>query len=176
MFPVYIVRHPIERALSVYKFEKKQDIDRPGPNQAKALNFNDYIVWRMSPDSGAILRNANTLFCAGVGRKDVDEKGYQKALYNLSNTYLVGIVNRFDESMNIFEKYLRKHFPLIDMSYVVQNINQSQDKSMQEKILEVESLLSDETKKILYDRNQMDLQLFQESNRLIKERLSGESF
>lgn len=125
VIPIYLLRHPIERVLSVYNFERKQKANTPGAIAAKKYNFKDYVKWRMEPSVNRTIRDYQTLYLAGqhtVGNgKDVDKIIFERALKKLSQTQCVGIVEMFDESMCVFEEELRSYFPKIDLSYIKQN-------------------------------------------------------
>jgi len=42
----------------------------------------------------------------------------------LKNVEMLGFVDRFDESMVLFESFLKEYFPDLDMAYIPQNVNQ----------------------------------------------------
>lgn len=118
--PIYFLRNPIERIRSVYDFEKKQlPAITQGAIKAKKLNFKEYVAWYMQHDSPATIRNLQTIFLSG-GKNDF-ERAFKSALNNLKKTQCIGIVDRYDESMVVFEDYLRDYFPGIDLSYIRRN-------------------------------------------------------
>lgn len=160
IIPVYFLRDPIERILSVYKFERKQDPITPGAIHAKKYDLNDYVIWRMRPDVGGIIRNANTRFCAGRGRNIIINEEYLKiAQNNLRLTPCVGFVDRFDESIALFKNTLSKYYPLMSFTYQRQNINQEVSKTAKEKMDEIRELLEEDTWSILLDENYFDILL-----------------
>jgi tetratricopeptide (TPR) repeat protein len=166
--PVYFLRHPIERIKSVYNFEKKQkDINTEGSKKAKELSFNDFVKWYMQDNSPATIRNAQTIFLSGdgpsPGRMDYKFEIAKKNL--LSTNTLIGIVNRYDETMVVFEEKLKKYFPNIDLSYIPKNItNKNFNKSLDDKIKEVENELDYDVKQLVYKNNYYDLELFKLAN------------
>lgn len=88
------------------------------------------------------------------------------------NTQLVGVVDRFDESIKIFEKEFKKYYPNIDMSYIKQNVNQSEEVALSEKIASVTDSLSEENKEKLNKNNEFDTKLYDFANDLIKSRFN----
>ena len=108
---VYFLRHPIERFRSVYSFEKKQPVEAStGARMAKVLDFKEYVEWRMKDDVPATIRNLQTIFLAGQGanhKKSIKDL-YEFAFKNLINSSLVGVVDRYDESMVVFEEHLKQ--------------------------------------------------------------------
>ena len=65
IIPVFLLRHPIERILSVYTFEREQKSSSPGAKAAKKYNFKDYVQWRMDPEVNRTIRNYQTSYLAG---------------------------------------------------------------------------------------------------------------
>lgn len=160
IIPVYFLRDPIERVLSVYKFERKQDPITPGAIHAKKYDLNDYVIWRMRPDVGGIIRNANTRFCAGRGRNIIINEEYLKiAQKNLLLTPCVGFVDRFDESIVLFKNTLSKYYPFMSFKYQRQNINQEVSKTANEKMDEIRELLQEDTWNLLLHENSFDILL-----------------
>ena len=51
ILPAILLRHPIDRAGSVYAFELRQDSNTPGAVNAKKMTFPEYVSWRMEPRS-----------------------------------------------------------------------------------------------------------------------------
>ena len=124
--PVYFLRHPLARMRSVYAFEREQQADTPGAVAAKEKNFRDYVSWRMRPDVRRTIRDYQTVYLAGqhdfTSSRDIATAHFPAAVKNLNAAALVGIVERYDESMVVLEEILRESFPRIDLSYIPQNV------------------------------------------------------
>jgi len=122
---LHLLRHPFSRALSVYSFERRQNAQTPGAMAAKQLELPEYLHWRMEPDVPGVLRNYQTAYIMGCHRPVVDSQEmaalFPGALEQLSRLRLVGLVERFDESMVLFETLLRPIFPALDLAYQPQN-------------------------------------------------------
>ncbi|MFO7990227.1 MAG: hypothetical protein R6U16_12150, partial [Desulfotignum sp.] len=69
-------------------------------------------------------------------------------------------VNRFDESMVLFEENLRSYFPKIDLSYKTQNINQKPDETIEQRIGKLKNEIGGNNFKSLVEHNQFDLSLY----------------
>ncbi|RLA55301.1 MAG: hypothetical protein DRQ98_05595 [Gammaproteobacteria bacterium] len=164
--PVHLLRHPIERIRSVYDFERKQRGVTPGAKAAKSKSFKEYVEWRMRQDVSRTIRNYQTAYLAGHHRRSTDvniiSRHFVDAVEMVTNVSLVGLVERYDESMVVLEDALRAYFPEIDLSYVAQNVSarksaQSGDGGATEEILgELGSL-----QKTVIDENSFDLALYQ---------------
>jgi len=171
IIPVFIFRHPIERIRSVYLFERKQTEKTPGSIHAKKYNFKQYVEWRMQPDVNATIKDFQVRFIVNIRRPQyiVNTKDLTKAEQTLTDSTLVGIVDRYDESMVVFEDYLRKYFPMINLAYIKQNVNQANAAmSVKEKKNKVLAELGD-LADMVRANNEADLAIYQFANNLLDE-------
>ncbi|MBN7795176.1 hypothetical protein [Parahaliea mediterranea] len=122
---LYLLRHPLRRALSVYAFERRQDAQSRGARAAKEMDLQSYLAWRMRPDVPNVVRNYQTAYLAGCHRPMIGEQEmaelFGRALAALNAAPLVGLVERFDESMVLFEALLESRYPGLDLAYKPQN-------------------------------------------------------
>jgi hypothetical protein len=174
--PVYILRNPIERVLSVYEFERRQPSSTPGAVNAKRWDIDEYVRWRLQPDSGATIRNYQVRYLTGMHRfpkRRVSNEVYQAALENLQSAVSrIGIVEKLDESFVEFEHALRHHQPFatLDLAYVSQNVNTSRPATSGERIDELRVRLGDSLFDELMAANEFDNRLHAEADRLLAER------
>lgn len=163
-FPIVLLRHPIERARSAYRFERQQDSDSPGARMAKELDFSSYVKWRMDPKVGGTIRNNQVHYCGGwiTGPKFPPlEEIYRLASRFVAENPCVGLVERFDESMVLFEESLRPAFPGIDLTYVKQNVTESHRKEpLVAKLEKIRQEIGDDTYDLLVRKNSYDLKLY----------------
>lgn len=176
--PVYMLRHPIERIQSVYAFERKQDADTPGAIAAKEKDFADYVAWRMQEEVPRTIRDYQASYIAGFHTRKIKATApadwLQRAMHHLEFLDCVGVVDRYDESMVVFEDYLQRYFPDIDLAYVRQNVSQ-QDASDQELSTRVHSTLEKLgvlTPQVL-DKNSYDLALYRQANQKLDDAIAG---
>ena len=171
---IYFLRHPIERIKSVYTFELKQPTEVSlGAKMAKELDLNEYIRWRMRDDVAATIRNCHTIFISGQGSSPnfLDEK-FKIALSNIKRMPLIGVVDRYDESMVMFEDYLQKFFPTIDLSYVKKNVTNKDTKiSTDEKSNIFLETLDEDLQKLVLEKNAYDLELYKIVNEMLNEKI-----
>jgi len=157
-------RDPIERVTSVYNFERKQKCNStPGVIHARKLPIADYIRWRLRPKVGGTIRNFHS-------RRMLPFKKPCGEDFHFSNTEIIeasvkkmdmlGIVDRFDESMVLFEETLRRHFPKIDLSYAPQNIGQTVGESKEGRLAWLEAEIGRETYELLVQKNKHDIELY----------------
>lgn len=176
-FPIAILRHPIERARSAYRFERKQESDSPGARMAKQLDFPEYVKWRMEPKVGGTIRNNQVHYCGGwikgPGFPPLEEIS-RMAMDFAGRNPCVGLVERFDESMVLFEESLRRAFPNIDLSYVKQNVmGTGHELPLVAKLEQVHEELGTDVFELLVRKNSYDLKFYDYVAKLFKMRFEG---
>jgi hypothetical protein len=170
----YLLRHPIERIRSVYDFERKQRGRTPGAKAAKSMSFKDYVEWRMLPDVAHTIRNYQTLYLAGIhglaSERDIALRYFPVALETVRSDSLIGLVDRYDESMVVLEDNLKECFADIDLAYVAQNVSKSKRgrTTRQDAVANTLEELGDLQCTVI-DKNSFDLALYQ----LVSERLDS---
>lgn len=162
VIPVYILRHPLERILSVYDFERKQDSSSPGAIAAKKYNFKDYVQWRMEPNVNGVIRNYQTIYLAGLQStyktNDCTADVFSAAMVKVQNS-LVALVEQFDASMIKFEAALKRRDIDIDLSYIKQNIGSERSTASGNAVSFIAEELGDIFKEVL-SKNSYDLALY----------------
>ncbi|MEQ8517030.1 MAG: sulfotransferase family 2 domain-containing protein [Chromatocurvus sp.] len=123
---LFLLRDPVERVLSVYAFERAQRAQTPGAQAAKRLTLQDYVAWRLQDPVRPVIRNFQTRFLAGGAVRHASDPlsavDVASARQRLAAGALVGIVERYDESMVVLEAALKPLFPHIDLACVPQNV------------------------------------------------------
>jgi len=172
LLPIYILREPIERVLSVYLFERKQKSDSLGAINAKKKSFREYVSWRLEDGVPATIRNFQTRYCAGHrGAGDIGEFVFNRALSTLDK-YNFGLVDLFDESMVVFENYLNKYFENIDLSYIPQNVNTKINLKKEDKIEKIKDELGDIYNDLI-SKNNYDIKLFDYAKKTFYKRINN---
>lgn len=128
----------------------------------------------MQDNVAATIRNCHTVFLSGDGPNStkIDEK-FESAKHNLYDVHLVGIVDRYDESMVVFEEYLRKYFPSIDLSYVRKNVTDTvTGVSMEEKADKLLLDLDEELRHLVLEKNAYDIEIYKLASDLLDEKIN----
>ncbi len=173
VLPIIALRHPIDRARSVYDFERRQEADTPGAIHAKQLSFADYIRWRMQPDVRPVIRNFHCCFCISNFDTMIGEQEYFDSVALLSRTPLLVIVERYDESMILLEHNLEQYFPDIDLSYVRQNETPGREGSLEQRVAAVFDELGAELTVEFREKNHWDMKLYEDAQAILNERLGS---
>lgn len=161
---ITMFRHPIERVTSVYAFERKQEHSpNPGPRKARESSLAEYVAWRLDPLVGPTIRNFHVVKCLPP-RLDFlampDAADESNALAFARSLAMLGLVERFDESMVLFEEALRPHFPRINLSCVALNVGQSVAESRGERVRKLREALGEAGFERLETANAPDLRLY----------------
>lgn len=158
---IIMLRDPIARSASVYEYEKIQPPVTLGAKKTKELGMQGYFEWRMSVQSPVTIKNYFTRYLSGtrnpkrrLQNHDLDKALERAAAMNV----LIGIVERFDESMVLFENELQNHINELNMEYIKQNQNISKPVDSLRYLREQlgDNLFSD-----LLDKNAFDIQIYQ---------------
>ena len=173
VFGMYLLRQPIDRVDSVYQFERKQDAETPGAIHAKQLSFNDYVQWRMREDVGATIREFQTRYCSGAMKaRKLDPSHLDSAKTALAASPFVGVVDRYDESMVVFEQALGNVGYCPDLAYTAQNQGKRASTPMSQRIEQVLDGLEETTRAALAANNALDSALYDYANALLSERIA----
>ncbi len=155
-------RDPIERVRSVYNFERRQQpAETPGSRKAKQLCFKDYVKWQLEPMPGPVIKNFQTRYCSGDYLGEDMALLHEKARETVARFPLAGVVDRYDESMVLFEHTLKTDFPSLDLSYRVQNSSAPQPMNFSERRQQVLEELGDVADEVIA-ANRYDIELYAE--------------
>lgn len=167
---VMFLRHPIERIRSVYNFERKQQSDTLGSKMAKLFSFRDYVLWYMKNDSPATIRDFHTRYLSGNRTaKPLQKKHFKMARKEILNNPLIGVVELFDQSLQVFTKALNDRGIELDMSYQPKNVSRPfENADYDKRVEEVLDELGDAAREVL-KKNAYDLELY----KIAKEKLKS---
>ncbi len=171
---IVMLRDPIERVTSVYNFERRQtEATTPGALFATQHDLKEYVQWRMNPDVGNTIRNFYISRCLPprkFKKKPFTAEEFERACAFLRSVPLLGLVERFDESMVLMEEFLREYIPEIDLSYIPQNVGQKR-KSAGERRELLKQELGEELFQELQEKNREDIALYELGKSLLRERI-----
>lgn len=172
--PVFLLRHPIERIWSVYHFERQQQSSSPGARQAKKLDLKNYTLWRMQDDVYPTIRNYQVRYCTATGGGEhVQESAADllEAEAYLRDRAMLGIVERYDESMVLMERQFAQRGLDVKLEYLAQNVTAAgRAHSRGEKIDAVRDALGADYA-LVQEKNALDLALYEYAQTLFQERL-----
>lgn len=163
IIPIFFFRHPVDRIQSAYNFERKQVSDLPGPKKAKEGDFAHYMAWRLSSPSMNQIVNFQALRL-----KDFKEETYNRevhlirprAMTALRQLPFVGLVERFDESMEKFAELIRPYFPNFELITAHTNTTNDPNLTVKAKLDSFEQKIGRPTFINLTQLNTIDMELY----------------
>jgi hypothetical protein len=174
---IMMFRHPIERVTSVYNFERLQiHAETLGARYARDHDLREYVQWRMQYTVPPTIRNFHifrTLPPPVNWKKEVDENKFALAKAYIDSVEMLGFVERFDESMVLFEEELRTFLPDIDLAYVIQNVGQRKMETQEERIERLRNEIGDDTFQRLENSNAKDMELYQYAQNVFEKRCAA---
>ena len=160
--PVYFVRHPIERIISVYSFERRQNGETPGAVAAAKYNLLDYINWRFDSDRHLVISNYQVAYIGAqrlvTPKKPAGVKELKSCIQkHQSGNCFFGIVDEFDESFRRYREFIAPFFPDTEFNYEIQNVTSrsSFHNKFRAATVQLEPVLD-----VLYAMNAYDMALY----------------
>lgn len=155
VLPIVFIRHPIDRVRSVYAFERQQQISNPGADAAKTMSFKEYVAWRLGYDR--LFRDFQVFRC----NPETRDATFAKALAFLGTLPFVGLVERYDASIERLNRLLADTFPGIALK--IYHANKLQDiERLRQRLDAIEAELGEAAFQQLVDSNRGDLRLFRQ--------------
>ena len=162
--PVAMLRDPIDRIASVYRFERRQEVEHPGTDRARRGDLSEYVQWRLSPKVGPVIRNFQARMLSGTYPGPDDDGQLELARQRLNSQIRFGLVHRYDESMCLLEHELQSDFPGLDLAYQRQNVSDPADgRGVEERRDSVFRELGEELSSEVMAANSRDQRLFAEA-------------
>ena len=169
--PILFLRHPIDRAFSIYYFKKNEIDDSIGSIKARSMNLSEFIKWNMNFKGYMPMKNFQVLFLSNkTTKEEVNEKDLEIAINRMKSSLIIGVVDRMDESLVIAESLLKQEFPKINLAYVKQNVSKERKGTMIERLKHSEDNLGVDLKNRLNECNKLDMELYHSTNKEIDKR------
>jgi hypothetical protein len=163
VFPVVFFRHPLDRARSVYDFERKQGRNEgpvsEGAEHAMRLSFADYLRWRFDSSKNGVVHNHQTAWLLHEKKylnHDITEKDFDRACIQLESLNFFGLVEDFQRSINLLADRLMQQGVKFDITDHVVNSTSGRHESLRRRL---EALREDVGEKMwgeLLERNRWD--------------------
>jgi hypothetical protein len=132
---------------------------------AKQLDFDAYVRWRLTPEGGAVIKNFQSRCVSGRRNPALaalinDATMRSITLAQIEKMPFFGIVERFDESITVMQRYLEPAFPGMDYTYQHVNSSAGRARTIEERIARIQELLPTETYDLLVAHNQCDIEVY----------------
>lgn len=172
IYPLVFIRHPLDRVLSVYQFERKQTQDTEGSIQARKLDLPEFVIWRLDRPKDFSFRNFQCQRLAGLATVGGEVDIFQRGLNGLQSLPYVGLVEAFDQSIYVLQNWLQTGFPGVCLESARLNVTQSEDSSLAGRLAYLKSSLGNQLYTRLLKENEADLNLYRHVARMY-DRLPG---
>lgn len=156
-----ILREPVDRIVSHYYYVKRS----PDNYLHRWVTENDISLDEyVNSGHASELSNGQTRMLCGIrsmdsvfGNEPVTEAALEAAMRNLESIACIGLTERFDESLLVFQKRLGwKH-----IHYVKKNVTQSRSRT---------NAIPKETVRAIQEQNRLDMELYDYGRRLFEDR------
>jgi len=158
VIPIIFVRHPIIRIHSAYYFEreKQKDLDTLETAIARNTTLKGYIEirWHIPNDYQCENFHAHRLsdmyYYENIPLLD-------KALKAIETLPFVGLVEKFDKSLEKLELLVKEYFPDFKAEYVKENVMFDQSEDIKVRLERIREELGDEFYNKVLEKNKEDL-------------------
>lgn len=161
--PLVCVRHPLLRAGSVYRYERKRNDEKPGKEFAKTLDFVDWLEWSIDQTEYIESRNYQTTLLSipdvNEGEEPVSAPNIALAKSRLDEIPVVGVVEYFDETCRLLEALIGDEFK----QFSIGNSHDNRTKEIESWKVELKNIQSQLPVSLLKrfeEKNSMDYELF----------------
>jgi len=169
--PLIFIRHPIDRAFSLYYFHKLPQVGL-FHEAVKNLSLKEFVQYIID-SKVSVARNTQTMwltkqhFCEKIEKIDFD-----KACQRIEKECIYGLVEKMDQSLILIEEKLKDDFPKINLSYVRRNVLRT-GQTLEERLKKAELEIGEDLMKKLIDLNYFDFKLYELVNKNIDEKIKN---
>lgn len=154
IIPIIIIRDPILRLLSAYRFERSAGRTGPHATLAKTTSASVFANTIMAAGQTKTITNVQSIHSPFISDTQSESDGNSS-----THSPLLGLVECFGESMAIIEANVRRWHPDCDLSGADENRTQSRSASLLDLISSC-SEFNDETLERLITLNKSDLEMY----------------
>ncbi len=161
--PILLLRHPLERVGSVYRFERRQPPVSPGAVFAAGHDFADYVRWRLDREAHGMIHNFHmqSLSRDAQGRaRSPGPEAVDRAVEWLGRLPWFGIVEQYRRSVERLARRVRPRFPGFRPVIVHANLSPQRQPTLEQRIAAIREALGEPLFEELRSRNKLDLALY----------------
>ena len=174
LLPIVFIRHPIDRAFSIFSFDKRRN-DIPediGVEMAKKLSASEYFKWNIGQEDHYIMKNFQVRYLSTKPpRVKAEPQDLKIAIERIRTPTIVGVVDRMDESLLVAEEKIKQFFNEIDFSIVKQNVSKKRKGSLNDRLENARLEIGNNIFIKLESANELDLQLYSQANKILNDEL-----
>lgn len=174
--PFFMLRHPIDRLRSAYEFSRRRKViggEKPPPLEAMAqnLSFPEYVSRLLKLKNGFACNFQTThlsqahMRVSVYGLAKAEKQDLDEVMTLVGTIPCVGIVERFEESMILFERVVARHWPAFHAFGASANKSAERADSLAERLDRVAEELGCDLHERLLAANRFDLDLLEFAER-----------
>ncbi len=175
ILPIVMLRHPIDRIASMYRFERVQGGVSPGSRMAEKSSLADYCRWRIGESGGPVARNFQTI-CLSPAQLEVEdpraarptERHLRSAEDFLESLPVFGLVEEFDKSMGWFRRWLQPLIPGLELIPASKNVSQESGSSLESRVRQMRAEIGEPLYQAVMENNTLDLELYEFAEALFR--------
>jgi len=163
ILPILFVRHPLDRIRSAYLFERQQDVQTPGAIHAKIGGFKDYLEWRLSTQNPWQIKNFHIHRLKDFYKQTPPQKTDEceaQAFKAIEDLPMVGLVEKFDQSMAVFRDIIGVKFPEFNIFSAHENLTSNPTTSLKDNLAQFSDMIGVDVYKHLHALNENDFRLY----------------
>lgn len=191
---IIFISHPLDRILSLFEESKRMTGLSSAVEKAKKTSLKDFIQQRISAKKNLTLKNWQVRVLSSKDSKaELDDEDLKNSINYLREFTIIGVVDRFEQSMmlaedvlsknlgKIFDRFeqsikltqdvLSRNLGKIDCTYV-RDYNSTKNKDeLNEKIKKMMDEVGNDLMQELKKENELDLQLYLNANKILDSRI-----
>jgi len=163
------IRNPIDRAVSVYGYNQRHYQDKDPSKLAKNMSLKEYVIWNLVSNN-RLMNDSQLQFLSDKSLEKKSER-LETVFQLINNCSIIGIVDRFDESMVLAEEILKKHFKKTDLAYLRQNVTPGREEKLENRLNSIKNELGDGVVNKLIKMNESDQEIYSHANNELNKRV-----
>lgn len=163
--PIVFIRRPELRIASIWRFTRQRNDEHPATLLAQKYSLGDWIAHTLEQITPQPTRNAQAnLFCYKMDqRQNLRRPGAEEsAISNVTALPLMGLVEQFDRSMQLYEKLYQPKIP--DFKFIPvkpQNVTDDPAQYLDQRLDKIRKEIGSEMFDRLQVENELDIKLYE---------------
>jgi hypothetical protein len=182
--PIVFLRDPIDRAASIFHFERRGPSNVMSSEIAKSGDFRKYVTWCLHAregwyQGGVVIKNYQVVHLSNASlrnghiyRAEAEENDVAEALQFLDSIPFFGIVEEFAKSIRLLEETLRPAWHNFSAENTLENVAPNRIPIYEERVATIKRELGEELFQALNDANRLDTCLYTIALQKFRQRLS----
>jgi Sulfotransferase family len=170
VLPVVLIRHPLDRAYSVYSHLRRSPDGIESSEVAKQTTFSQFVEWCLSHKSrgGMVISDYQVIHLSEASFRSghiydatATAKDLRDAIDYLSDVSCLGTVDRFDAVVVRLHKVAEEHDLRVAATSVAENVTSGRPKKLDERLSIARRQLGVDLHRRYLDENKLDYKLYE---------------